>query len=71
MVLGKRINEGANLTEYMRHTGLPVTDNFCVGVPTVHDQQAEKNLAQDCLDDGPTACFVCPIIGAALIGEYP
>ena len=39
-VLGKRVNEGAYLAEYVRHAGLPVTDNLCVGVPAVHDQDA-------------------------------
>gem|GEM_PF-3867933 len=70
-VLGKRVNESAYLAEYVRHAGLPVTDNLRVGVPAVHDQDAEEHLTQELLNDRPPASLVGPIIGTALVGEYP
>ncbi len=69
--MGKRINEGAYLAEYVRHTGLPITDNLRVGVPAVDDQDAEEHLTQEPLNDRTPARLVGPIIGTALIGEYP
>ena len=70
-VLGKRVYEGAYLAEYVRHAGLPVTDNLRVGVPAVHDQDAVEHLSQEAPNDRPPACPVGPIIGTAFIGEYP
>ena len=59
-VLGKGVNEGAYLAEYVRHAGLPVTGNLRVGVPAVHDQDAEEYLTQESLNDRSPACIILP-----------
>ena len=70
-VLGKGVDEGPYLAENMRHAGLAVADNLGIGVPAVHDQQTEEPLPQDDLYNAPAARCVRPVIGAALVGEYP